>query len=473
MTRPEPIDPIRVGFIGCGAMARYHLDGMLRGGMADIVAVCEPSAEAYAATVALFAAHGAGRPRPTNRTGSGSWRRYADRLDAVVHRHAARPPLRPGDGLPRGRPRRPAREADGHERRRGDRRSSRRAIGPAGCSSSRSRAACRRRSATASRLLAVRRARARSSTSTRWSGRTGRRRRPGRGARTRRVSGGGFLFDTGAHMLNTVTDLAGEDFAEVAAWLEDDGRPVDIRAVVMGRLASGALVTMNACGGAIPSCDSDIRVFCDRGHPAHRDLGRAPRAPASRARRGCARSAPSPSRRSGSSSSNVRAGREPNPSPPEVGLRMARLWDAIRDVGRAAAAARPSTRPDASRASETAGDDDPGHRLERVPPGTVRRGRSGRSTRTASTRRSPTACAAAGFEVRTATLDEPEHGLTDAVLAETDVLTWWGHVAHDEVDDAVVDRVQRARPRRDGPDRPPLRPLLEDLPAADGHDAAT
>lgn len=49
----------------------------------------------------------------------------------------------------------------------------------------------------------------------------------------------------------------------------------------------------------------------------------------------------------------------------------------------------------------------------------------------------------AGFEVRTATLDEPEHGLTDAVLAETDVLTWWGHMAHDEVDEAVVDRVQQ------------------------------
>lgn len=49
----------------------------------------------------------------------------------------------------------------------------------------------------------------------------------------------------------------------------------------------------------------------------------------------------------------------------------------------------------------------------------------------------------AGFEVRTATLDELEHGLTDAVLAETDVLTWWGHVAHDEVDEAVVDRVHR------------------------------
>jgi trehalose utilization protein len=47
----------------------------------------------------------------------------------------------------------------------------------------------------------------------------------------------------------------------------------------------------------------------------------------------------------------------------------------------------------------------------------------------------------AGFDVRTATLDEPEQGLSDRVLADTDVLTWWGHAAHSEVDDAVVERV--------------------------------
>lgn len=43
--------------------------------------------------------------------------------------------------------------------------------------------------------------------------------------------------------------------------------------------------------------------------------------------------------------------------------------------------------------------------------------------------------------VRSATLDEPEHGLGAGVLAETDVLTWWGHDAHDRVDDGVVDRI--------------------------------
>ncbi len=48
-----------------------------------------------------------------------------------------------------------------------------------------------------------------------------------------------------------------------------------------------------------------------------------------------------------------------------------------------------------------------------------------------------------GFEVRTATLDEPEHGLTQDVLANTDVLTWWGHMAHGDVKDEIVDRVQQ------------------------------
>jgi trehalose utilization protein len=47
----------------------------------------------------------------------------------------------------------------------------------------------------------------------------------------------------------------------------------------------------------------------------------------------------------------------------------------------------------------------------------------------------------AGLEVRTATLDEPEHGLTQEVLDTTDVLLWWGHVAHDEVSDETVDKV--------------------------------
>ena len=48
-----------------------------------------------------------------------------------------------------------------------------------------------------------------------------------------------------------------------------------------------------------------------------------------------------------------------------------------------------------------------------------------------------------GVNVRTATLDQPEHGLTDEVLDTTDVLTWWGHIGHDKVDDAVVEKVHQ------------------------------
>lgn len=48
-----------------------------------------------------------------------------------------------------------------------------------------------------------------------------------------------------------------------------------------------------------------------------------------------------------------------------------------------------------------------------------------------------------GAHVETATFSEPEHGLTEARLVATDVLTWWGHRAHREVSDAVVERVER------------------------------
>ncbi|WP_205855904.1 ThuA domain-containing protein, partial [Phytoactinopolyspora endophytica] len=45
--------------------------------------------------------------------------------------------------------------------------------------------------------------------------------------------------------------------------------------------------------------------------------------------------------------------------------------------------------------------------------------------------------------VTTVTLDDPEHGLTEDLLANTDVLVWWGHAAHGEVADDVVERVHQ------------------------------
>ena len=46
--------------------------------------------------------------------------------------------------------------------------------------------------------------------------------------------------------------------------------------------------------------------------------------------------------------------------------------------------------------------------------------------------------------VRTVTLDDPECGLTQEVLDDTDVLLWWGHMAHHEVPDEVAQRVRDA-----------------------------
>lgn len=48
-----------------------------------------------------------------------------------------------------------------------------------------------------------------------------------------------------------------------------------------------------------------------------------------------------------------------------------------------------------------------------------------------------------GFEIRRGTLDDPDEGLPDTLLNDTDVLLWWGHMAHEEVSDGLIDRVQQ------------------------------
>lgn len=48
------------------------------------------------------------------------------------------------------------------------------------------------------------------------------------------------------------------------------------------------------------------------------------------------------------------------------------------------------------------------------------------------------------IHVETATLDEPNHGITEERLAKTDVMLWWGgHLAHHEVADEVVEQVHQ------------------------------
>lgn len=47
------------------------------------------------------------------------------------------------------------------------------------------------------------------------------------------------------------------------------------------------------------------------------------------------------------------------------------------------------------------------------------------------------------FSVRTATFDMPQHGLTEEVLTDTDVLIIWSHALQDEFSDEVAERVKR------------------------------
>ncbi len=142
------------------------------------------------------------------------------------------------------------------------------------------------------------------------------------------IAGGGFFFDTGAHMLNTITDLAGEDFTEVAAWFDPRATPVEILGVVMARLQSGAMVTMNACGDTCTRSTSDVRIFCSQGVIFTDIWGHFLNAQRPGQAQPEAVEVP-PSMGVWQQFRAVRNGEIPNPCPPTVGLRMARLWDAI------------------------------------------------------------------------------------------------------------------------------------------------
>ena len=317
----------RVGFIGAGAMGRHHLREMIDRPDTSVGAVCEPSEAAYAKTSELFESRGLPVP-PNEPDWEPFFKRFADQLDAVFiltphafHFPQASAGLEAGLDVLLEKPM--VLTADEAEQLIAIRDRTGRLLVVAfqGSLSPQVREASRLlRSGELGPILNI------SATVWQdWALNTN-----GTWRQEPALSGGGFMFDTGAHMLNTVADLAGEDFTEVAAWLEDDGRPVDIRAAVMGRLASGALVTMNGCGSAIPSCNSDIKVFTTGAIVRTGIWGEALE---------IQRSGRTKLRKVRSVAAlpvweqflNVRAGRIPNPSPPEIGLRMARLWDAIRD----------------------------------------------------------------------------------------------------------------------------------------------
>ena len=152
------------------------------------------------------------------------------------------------------------------------------------------------------------------------------------------ISGGGFLFDTGAHMLNTVAVLIDEEFTSLCAWLESDGHPVEMRSAISARTASGLLVSMNGCGTTV-GIGSEIFVFGTRGILQTGAWGRR----LAVARLGNVFEPKAPDYDDGSLREvrlpphlgvwqqflAIRRGELENSSPPELGLRVARLYAAI------------------------------------------------------------------------------------------------------------------------------------------------
>lgn len=320
--------PLQVAMIGCGGMARHHVRNMLKQTDTTAIAVaCEPSAEAYAALTEVF--REAGHAPPPNQPNlERLLADYSGQLDAafIITPHAYHHPqtkacLEAGLDVLLEKPM--VMNAD-EARSLIDTRDRTGRLLVVAFPGSLSPAVCKAvtmlRAGELGELVSI--------SATVWQGWDAY--TVGTWRQQPELAGGGFLFDTGAHMLNTVADLAGEDFAEVAAWLDNRGRPVDITATVMGRLQSGAVVTMHACGATISNvCTSEVYVFGTAGilrtgvWGGYLDLQREGESQLSPV------ALPS-SLGVWEQFLAVRAGQIANPCPPEVGLRMARLWDAIR-----------------------------------------------------------------------------------------------------------------------------------------------
>lgn len=319
--------PVRVAVVGVGGMARHHIRQMLKMlANTRISVMCEPSPENYAAAAAIFREAGLKAP-PNEPDLNHLLAKYAAKLDAAFiitphafHHDQTKACLEAGLDVLLEKPMvMNAAEAESLIQTRDQTGRLLVVAFPGSLSPNIRTAVTLLRSGELGPILNLH-----GTVWQNWGPNTANtwRQQP-------KLAGGGFLFDTGAHMLNTVADLAGEDFLEVAAWMDNNGRPVDTRATIMARLHSGAMITINACGEAIPSCASDIRVFCQKAilrtgiwgefleiQKAGKQRLRPIKTPASLG--------------VWEQFLAVRAGQMPNPCPPEVGLRMTRLWDAIR-----------------------------------------------------------------------------------------------------------------------------------------------
>ncbi|MEQ8599918.1 MAG: Gfo/Idh/MocA family oxidoreductase [Devosia sp.] len=142
------------------------------------------------------------------------------------------------------------------------------------------------------------------------------------------ISGGGFMFDTGAHMMNTVCVLADSPFTRLSAYMDNRGIAVDLAAAVAGRLENGALVTLNAAGEGPEGCASSITFFYSKAIVGIDAWGGWRQI----SRDGVAGQRETQETRATPMQTflAVRSGALDNPSTVANGVRFARLWDAIK-----------------------------------------------------------------------------------------------------------------------------------------------
>ncbi len=143
------------------------------------------------------------------------------------------------------------------------------------------------------------------------------------------ISGGGFLFDTGSHMINTVVDLLADEVAQVTALLDNRGAPVEINSSVSGRTRNGIMFSLTGAGDSI-QCASQILVFGDRGILRTGIWGES-LALKKESQHEFVSVSFVKSKGPWQQFLKVRAGKMENPCPPESGLRFALLMDMIRE----------------------------------------------------------------------------------------------------------------------------------------------
>lgn len=141
------------------------------------------------------------------------------------------------------------------------------------------------------------------------------------------ISGGGFMFDTGAHMMNTVSKITSKPFARISAIMHNHGFPVDVVTTVSGELNDGTLFNLHACGRSI-RCVSRIECYFPQAIVRLCAWGRWMEI--EDAQGNVVRKEQEAANNLMNVFMQVRKGEIDNPSDVQQGLRMAQLWDAIK-----------------------------------------------------------------------------------------------------------------------------------------------